>query len=248
MLTAAAVCPQAPILLDGVGGALDPVPHVRAACARAASWLLGHALEAGARVVVVGAGSATGDVNPDLASPAAGYRGTAPPGPAVLPTSLAIGRQFLVAAGGHPDRLVSVARDSTPDVCARLGAGLVRGPAPVALLVLADGSACRTEKAPGYVDPRAEDFDDRIRNAVATGDVERLLELDPRLAAELQCEGREALQVLAGAAASGQSTVGTGPGQDRPAPRPARVRGRIMHESDPFGVLYLVGTWQVMTD
>ena len=97
---------------------------------------------------------------------------------------------------------------------------------PWALLAMGDGSACRTEKAPGYFDPRAEAFDDSVAAALAAADVDALAALDPRLAAELWCAGRSAWQVLAGL---------------------VRADGRawccdVVYNEFPYGVTYLVAT------
>lgn len=52
-------------------------------------------------------------------------------------------------------------------------------------LVVGTGSACRTEKAPGFLDPRAESFDAALGAALRTSSVQALKELDPFLAQEL---------------------------------------------------------------
>ena len=44
---------------------------------------------------------------------------------------------------------------------------------PTTLLVMADGSARRTEKAPGHLHPDALPFDDGIETALRTGDARR---------------------------------------------------------------------------
>ena len=45
-------------------------------------------------------------------------------------------------------------------------------------VVVADGTAKRTEKAPGHFDPRAESFDDSVDAALRNGDPDGLLALD----------------------------------------------------------------------
>jgi hypothetical protein len=115
---------------------------------------------------------------------------------------------------------------STGEAKARSGANHHEGPATT-LLVVADGSACRTEKAPGHLDDRASAVDDDIVDAIrgsADGGLERLLDLDPTLCAELLVAGRAPLQVLAAAV--------TGEG-----PAPTVVSCEV---SDPFGVLYVI--------
>ncbi|MFM9545092.1 hypothetical protein ACKI1P_46675, partial [Streptomyces turgidiscabies] len=82
-----------------------------------------------------------------------------------------------------------------PGVCAGLGRGLAASAERVALLVLGDGSACRTVKAPGYLDERAAGFDAEAARALGTADVAALLALDPELAYELKVAGRAPWQV-----------------------------------------------------
>lgn len=59
-----------------------------------------------------------------------------------------------------------------------------RGHAP-GLLVVANGSATRTEKAPGHLDERAAAFDAAIGTALAAGDPAALGAIDLALAEEL---------------------------------------------------------------
>ena len=72
-----------------------------------------------------------------------------------------------------------------------------------ALLVVGDGAATHTEKAPGYLDERAGPFDDAVAAALATADPAALAALDPALAADLWAAGRAPWQVLAGATRDG---------------------------------------------
>jgi hypothetical protein len=96
-------------------------------------------------------------------------------------------------------------------------------PGRVALLVAADGSACRTPKAPGSFDPRAEAFDTQLAEALAAGDPARL-PADPVLARELWCRAVPMWQLLR-------------------ALNPAVGRARVLHADAPYGVGYVVGTW-----
>jgi hypothetical protein len=68
----------------------------------------------------------------------------------------------------------------------------------VGLLVMADGSACRSPRAPGYLDPRAAAFDAALEQAVRGGDLGALRAMDESVARELLASGRPAWQVLAG--------------------------------------------------
>lgn len=242
MLAAAAVVPAAPALLPGLGGTADPLRPLREVARAAVAAAVSSAPSA--QVVVV-----TGATHPEgglarrpvrlewpLGAPSGSARyttGRVPVG--ALPAGLEIGRELLGEAHGRPLRLVSVADDAAPGECAALGAALV-GAGPVVLVVVADGSATRTVKAPGHLDERAAGFDASIARALEEVDAERLLEIDPVLADELWCRGRAALQVLAGA--SGMPAARSG------APMaPPRLVGDVAYEDAPFGVGYLVATW-----
>lgn len=65
------------------------------------------------------------------------------------------------------------------------------------LLVVANGSATRTEKAPGHLDVRAEGFDAAVGAALASGDLASLAGLDLDLAEELWARDARALATLA---------------------------------------------------
>jgi aromatic ring-opening dioxygenase LigB subunit len=93
------------------------------------------------------------------------------------------------------------------------------------MLVMGDGSACRTVKAPGYLDERAADFDAAAARALGSADVAALSALDESLAYELKAAGRAPWQVLAGAAEG------------------AGLGGRLLYEDAPYGVGYVVAAW-----
>ncbi|HWJ82280.1 MAG TPA: hypothetical protein VNS55_08600 [Nocardioides sp.] len=56
---------------------------------------------------------------------------------------------------------------------------------PTGVLVVANGSATRTEKAPGHLDERAEAFDESLRELLAGPDPAGLAAIDTALGAEL---------------------------------------------------------------
>src|SRR5690606_505434 len=95
----------------------------------------------------------------------------------------------------------------------------------VALLVLGDGSACRSVRAPGYLDERAAPFDAAVSAALASADTGALLGLDADLARRVRAAGRAAWQVLAGAAEG------------------AGLSGALRYDDAPYGVGYLVASW-----
>jgi hypothetical protein len=165
----------------------------------------------------------------ELALFAPGPRGRARAGrPPGLPPSLGVGAWLIGQAGytGEPI-LQSVAADEPGGRCASIGASLAAARARVSLLVMADGSARRGLKAPGYLDERSAAFDAGVERAVRTGRVDALLSVDQDLAADLMATGRPAWQVLAGALA-GRS-----------------VTSEIRYAGDPFGVAYLVASLRV---
>jgi len=100
------------------------------------------------------------------------------------------------------------------------------GGPPTALLVIGDGAATHTEKAPGYLDERAGPFDDAVAAALAAADPAALAALDPAPAADLLAAGRAPWQVLAGATRDGT------------------WEGELLHSTRTFGVGYHVAVWQ----
>ena len=229
MITAAALCPAPPLLARELTGADPVVPELRQACRDAASGLLrGHPDV----VAVVGAGEQTRTwdegLELDVSGFAPGIGAAARDGSAGLPLPLGLGARLLDQAGyAGPRVLQSVGQDEPAGRCAELGARIARSGGRVALLAMADGSARRGPKAPGYFDERSGPFDAEVERAVRTGDLDALLALDQDLARELMATGRPSWQVLAGA------LQGTEPASE------------IIYRDDPFGVAYLVAALAV---
>ncbi len=220
MLVAAVVCPHPPLLVPTVAaGAAPELDDLRTACAEAI-----RALGGADRLVVVGGGEVTraflGDAGGSLAP--YGVDMTIGGGLPVLPLSLTIGRWLL---GREPDGFQEVVADEPPAACFELGRSLAAGSGRLGLLVMGDGSARRGTKAPGYLDPRAEPFDEAVARALAAADAEALAALEPGQAAELLVAGRAAWQVLAGAAEK------------------AGLTGRLLVREAPYGVAYFVASW-----
>jgi len=69
-------------------------------------------------------------------------------------------------------------------------------PGLTALLVVANGSATRGERAPGHHDERALSFDASIERALRSGDPTTLRQLDPALGGELWAHDVEAFRTL----------------------------------------------------
>lgn len=229
MLTAAALCPAPPLLARELTGADPVVPELRQACREAVDALVQADPDV---IVVVGAGEQTrawdaAGARLDLSryAPALGARSAVPE---ALPLALGLGGRLLDEAGYHGRReLQEVAANEPAPACAALGASLARAAPRTALLVMADGSARRGLKAPGYLDERSATFDAEVGRAIRAGDLPALLALDAALARELMATGRPAWQVLAGAANGG------------------RAASVIRYDDDPFGVAYLVASLTV---
>ncbi len=232
MLTAAALCPAPPLLARELTGADPVVPELRQACLDAATELVRSAPDV---VAVVGTADQTrafgarGTLDLAAYAPAlgrGGRDGAAPPRSAdPLPLPLGLGCRLLDQAGYVGQFVLqAVSEQASAAECAALGASLADAASRVALLVMADGSARRSLKAPGYLDERGFAFDTQVTDAIRDGDMAALLALDAGLARELMATGRPGWQVLAGALA----------GQ--------RAAGLIRYRDDPFGVAYLVAT------
>lgn len=99
------------------------------------------------------------------------------------------------------------------------------------VLVMANGSARRSEKAPGHLDPRAADFDARLGELLAAGDLAGVADLartpagPTGLADELLAAGLAAFALL-----------------DEEGVEVSEVE--IDHAGDPFGVMYWVVRFQ----
>jgi hypothetical protein len=142
-----------------------------------------------------------------------------------LPPSLAVAAWLLRGWSAAPVEGLGVGEQLEQERCATTGRAVAGSAGRVALLVMGDGSACRTVKAPGYLDERAVPFDDGVAVALAGADTGALAALDPELAHALKAAGRAPWQVLAGAAEG------------------AGLGGELLHATAPYGVGYFVATW-----
>jgi len=274
VLVAAAVCPHPPLLIPAATGAAgttgngrassrragtrpdgaghDGAGHdgaaelreLRTACRAAVSALLAAgpdllAMVGGAPENAVYAGPAAGSLR-DFGIPL-----TVGSGCPVLPLSLTVGSWLLEQAGSDrpgdrrpPGRdrrcgaaryrlqLRAVAADLPPADCLRLGAEIAAQAPRVALLAMGDASARKAIGVHGAADPVAERYDAEVAAALAAADPARLASLDPALDDELIIAGRAAWQVLAGAADG------------------AALRGQLRCAVAPYGVSYLVASWE----
>jgi hypothetical protein len=142
-----------------------------------------------------------------------------------LPPSLAVAAWLLRGWSAAPVEGLGVGERLEQERCATTGRAVAGSAGRVALLVMGDGSACRTVKAPGYLDERAEPFDAAVAAALGDADIRALAALDPELAQSLKAAGRAPWQVLAGAAEG------------------AGLGGELLYETSPYGVAYFVASW-----
>ncbi|MBE1534946.1 class III extradiol dioxygenase subunit B-like domain-containing protein [Actinomadura algeriensis] len=236
MLVSAAVCPHPPILVPAMAGAAArELDGLRAACDEAVRRLAAARPDA---LVVAGGAPATAVHGSDAHATLRPYGlpWTSPDVPGdggeALPLSLTIGRWLIERAGdpaaqgrGFRAGYRSVAFDAPPEECLAIGRDIAASAERVGLLVMGDGSACRSEKAPGYLDERAEPYDEAVARALGKADAAALAALDPGTSRELRVAGRAAWQVLAGAAGTG------------------RFSGDLLADEAPYGVAYFVASW-----
>ncbi|WP_055698320.1 MULTISPECIES: class III extradiol dioxygenase subunit B-like domain-containing protein [Streptomyces] len=248
MLVAAAVCPCPPLLVPEVAaGAAPELDAARAACTDAIGVLAAARPD---RLVVVGPAEPNGR-GPHPQGARGSFRGfgvdldvrlgTATDEPDAsggadaldeaaereLPTSLAVAGWLLGRTrwSTAPLEGLGVGEPIAAERCIHVGEEIGARADRVALLVMGDASACRTLKAPGYLDERAAGFDAEVARALGAADVAALKALDADLAYELKAAGRAPWQVLAGAADG------------------ASLRGELLYDDAPYGVGYLVAAW-----
>ncbi|MEU6550904.1 class III extradiol dioxygenase subunit B-like domain-containing protein [Streptomyces sp. NPDC046915] len=236
MLVAAALCPCPPLLVPQVAaGAAPELDAARAACADALGVLAAARTDL---LVVVGPAEQSGRGPHPQGTPGS-FRGFGVdldvrlgPGQGTaydrtLPPSLAVAGWLLERTrwADAPIEGLGVGEPLAPERCVEAGREIGARRERVGLLVMGDASACRTVKAPGYLDERAAPFDAGVARALGSADVAALKALDPGLAYELKASGRAPWQVLAGAAEN------------------AGLTGTLLYEDAPYGVGYMVAAW-----
>lgn len=224
MITAVAFCPQAPVLVPALAGAAAPeLDEVRAACRTA----IRRAAACGGQLVLVGSGPVAGRYGPHARGTLAGFGlpleialGADGAGEPELPPSLTVGAWLVRDALGPDSGAVatSVSESGAPPELAD---------GPCVLVALGDGSARRSEKAPGYLDPRAADFDAAVSRSLAAGDPAGLS------AGRLAEHG------------GGELLVGGLAVWAAVAPLLADVEWNadLLHDAAPYGVGYFVAAW-----
>lgn len=177
----------------------DPVAELRVACTRALAELLVAVPDVWVVTARVAAANRANGIEVAL-----GHR---------------VAQHLLAAVGSDPATAHLLEAGPTTVETLRAADGV--------LLVMADGSARRHQKAPGHLHPDAVGFDRGVEVALQTGDAAALAELDPGQAEELWCEGVPALRVLGGLA------------------RGRSVESRVTYADAPHGVAWWVARWDL---
>lgn len=218
---AVAFCPGPPLLVPAVGvGADEALIALRVTCAAAVASLIGAGR---AVVVVLGAGDdevldegAAGTFAPWGVDVRVGAPGVVPR----LSLALAVGAWLLDDAGWRGRRCYLPAG---LDADVALDAGIASG--DWVLLVVADGSATRTEKAPGSFDPDAAAFDASVAAALASGEAKALAAIDADVAARVLAAGVPTWHAAADLIAGGTYDA------------------QLLADVAPYGVGYFVALW-----
>jgi hypothetical protein len=234
VIVAAAFVPSAPILIPEVAsGAAEELNDVRAKAIAS----IQRAAASADHVAIVGAGSRTRLFENGVGT-FAGFG---------VPLTVTIDPNSRAHAGEQVDEIgvaasigvwlldqtqwsgarsvVEIGPDESQTRLAELAIELAESASSVALVIVADGSAARTEKAPGYLHPDATHFDVLIEQALASGRAQALADLDRAQAQAVMAAGWPAWQVAALA-----------------------MQGREIEAScdvadAPFGVGYFVASW-----
>lgn len=233
-VVAAAVCPHPPILVPELAaGAAPELASLRQACLAAVD----HLTEASPDTFLI-VGSAPGPTTRYAAGASGSFGPYGAPQVRVvlgagtaaqqLPLSLLIGAWLVHQSktADLPSSGLTLDPASSPADCEALGRELAQTAERVALLVMGDGSARRSEHAPVHLHPRAEIFDATVAAALGTADTQTLAALDPDVATELHAAGRAPWQVLAGATGT-EAWVAT-----------------LRYDAAPYGVGYFVSSWE----
>ncbi|MBM7461282.1 class III extradiol dioxygenase subunit B-like domain-containing protein [Rhodococcus coprophilus] len=235
MFIAGAFVPSPPLLVPELNGlAVAETDELRRAVLDIA-----RQLAAATDWVVVGTGDTSTEVLPTARGTFRGYGADVPValGPAAAGEPDPELPLAALVAGWMRDRVAPrtsvevhiLADDTDPGTCVNLGEKLRErldaDSVPRALLVVADGPATLTAKAPGAFDPRSGTVDAGLADALTAGDPDALLALDPGLCSEVRLGGRAAWQTLAG--------VFTAPPDS----------ATVTYSAAPYGVGYHAGMW-----
>ena len=249
MITGVAFCPHPPLIVPAVAvGAAGELDDLRTACGAAIRDVMAGSPD---RIALVGPGPVTAQLGEDAVGTLSGYgvdlrielpaarigqvgtespaaRGEQTRTEGTLPLSLTIGAWLLQCAGWQgPVTTLALAADADVETLQRHAAQLTTRAERTGLLVMADASSTRTEKAPGSWQPGALAFDAQVSAALASGEPTRLADVDLVAAREVGAQGWPAWQVAALATAT------------------VRWQAHLYYDDAPYGVGYLVASWDL---
>ena len=200
-LVGVALVPAAPVLVAELSGRLRPAMMPRDAARRVIEQLTATSPDL---IVVV----AEGDNDETFDETAAMHlhrlggmrRDDYAPGARVLPGPLAIGAALLRDAGwSGRAQYRTLSASTSAGEAEQCGRELAEAGSRVGLLLLGNGSACSTPKAPGSLHPQAEAFNAEFVRAITQGDVSSILAWTAEQFVEQLSDARVPLQVFAGA-------------------------------------------------
>ncbi len=206
------------------GGSSPELDALRTAC----RVVIGRVCGPGRRLAIVGAGPSDAAYGPAERGSLAGFGvtlevplGSPVPGPVTLPPALTVGAWLVCDALGPGSGAVGHA------VADALPVELASDREDTALVVVGDGSATRTDKAPRPFDPRGADHDAALAAALRAGDPGGLAAL-----------GRRGDPPAVHASGTGvwAAVARLVEGVDWDA--------ELVHEAAPFGVGYVVAVWR----
>ena len=120
----------------------------------------------------------------------------------------------------------AVPRSLTSPDAQIVGRRLSSRSARVAMLVMGDGSAAMSEKAPAHLVPGAVEWQAQVATAMGTADTQQILRWQSTEAERFVAAGLAPWQVLAGAAEGTEWSA------------------RLLADTAPYGVAYLVTSWR----
>ena len=230
MIASVGFLPSAPILVtDVAAGAAYELDGLRVHCDRVLSDVLTEAVDS---VVLIASGSRTQWLPDDAMGSLRGFGVDVRAGLGVrtddahdvLEYGHTVGAWMLDRHGYRGTRRALVVADGAG---ATAGALLGDMGDSCALLVMGDGSARLSVKAPGYFEPGAQAFDDAVDRALSCGDPSALAKLDPDAARVQTASGYDGWQAVAAAVINeGRSTW----------------RAKCHYEA-PYGVGYFAASW-----
>jgi len=234
VIVAAVFVPSAPILIPQIAsGAAHELDELRAV----AIATIDRVVESAERVVIVGAGERTHRFDTGIGT----FAGFGVPLSVTLDRSASVdvsepadGLGLAASIGvwlldqtrwTGPRNVIEISSDESVENIAALVQEVAAAPDRTVLLVVADGSAARTEKAPGYLHPDATAFDALVEDALMSGSAQGLASLDRALAEAVMAAGWPAWQFAA------------------ESMRDRAVEAGCEYAEAPYGVGYFVASW-----